>query len=250
MLSSKPKLTTTPSPCHLNNRINSVSISGDFYAYPFDIITKLEACLCGTPANYQSIRHVVRNYIEVNGAFLPGSTGELISQAITRACAKANFIEWGVCPAEANEIETVGQISNDGLTQSLPKDVLPKSIPLLLPYCAKETSCEFRFTEGCVLCGQCDVGKAYEMAEEYDLKPITIQNYEMLEEKLKELKMQGCSMFIGTCCEHFWVKHRDDFDRIGLPGILVNIDNSTCYDLGKEESAHKGTFENPDTIEK
>jgi hypothetical protein len=28
-----------------------------------------------------------------------------------------------------------------------------------------------------------------------------------------------------------------------MPGILINIGNDTCYDLGKEKDAHYGNFE-------
>ncbi|MGI6332790.1 MAG: hypothetical protein ACOX1Y_13840 [Zhaonellaceae bacterium] len=28
------------------------------------------------------------------------------------------------------------------------------------------------------------------------------------------------------------------------PGILIDIDDSTCYELGEEEQAHLGSFEN------
>ena len=35
----------------------------------------------------------------------------------------------------------------------------------------------------------------------------------------------------------------DDFKRAGLPGILLDIDNSTCYDLDQARQAYAGTFE-------
>ena len=41
--------------------------------------------------------------------------------------------------------------------------------------------------------------------------------------------------FVGSCCEPFYGKHRPDFERIGLPGILVDVERSTCYDLGQEK---------------
>jgi lipoate-protein ligase A len=73
---------------------------------------------------------------------------------------------------------------------------------------------------------------------------ITIQNYEDLEATLHQLKRSGVRSFIGSCCEPFYGKHRPDFERIGLPGILVDVDQSTCYDLGREKEAAKGNFEN------
>jgi len=30
---------------------------------------------------------------------------------------------------------------------------------------------------------------------------------------------------------------------VGVPGIIVDIDDQTCYDLGKMEEAYRGDFE-------
>jgi lipoate-protein ligase A len=73
---------------------------------------------------------------------------------------------------------------------------------------------------------------------------LTIQNYEDLESTLHQLKRKGLRSFIGSCCEPFYGKHRPDFERIGLPGILVDLERSTCYDLGRQEEAFRGQFEN------
>jgi lipoate-protein ligase A len=73
---------------------------------------------------------------------------------------------------------------------------------------------------------------------------ITIQNYEDLETTLRRTKRSGATGFIGSCCEPFYGKHRPDFERIGLPGILVDVERSTCYDLNREKEAHLGSFEN------
>lgn len=151
------------------------------------------------------------------------------------------LIELGAHPEDMNSIFFVGKSVNPrdiGVTNSF------DAMPLLLPYCAKSPTCKFRYTEGCERCGRCDIGAAYQLAEEYRMKPITIQNYEMLENVLLNLKGQGASAFIGTCCQTFLNKHRHDFERIGLEGVLIDIDNSTCYHLGKEREAHQGTFQN------
>ena len=76
------------------------------------------------------------------------------------------------------------------------------------------------------------------------MRPVSIQSYENLEEMLQALRDGGAEAFVGSCCEPFYAKHRDDFERIGLPGILVDVDSSTCYDLGKEEDAYAGRYEN------
>ena len=115
---------------------------------------------------------------------------------------------------------------------------------LLLPYCAKLPGCEYRYRGGCAQCGDCCIGDAHRLAEEYGLTPISIQNYEMLKATLERCKREGVEAFVGSCCEPFYAKHRDDFERLGLPGILVDVDSSTCYDLGREEDAYAGRFEN------
>lgn len=141
---------------------------------------------------------------------------------------------------EMNSIFFVGKSVNFrdiGVSQSF------NQLPLLLPYCAKSPTCKFRYTEGCERCGRCDIGEAFQLAEEYGMEPVTIQNYEMLEQVLQSLKEQGYSTFIGTCCQTFIAKHRHDFERIGLPGVLIDIDNSTCYHQGKNREAHQGTFQ-------
>lgn len=151
------------------------------------------------------------------------------------------LIEVDAHSEEINSIFFVGKSVN-------PRDIMvTKSfsvLPLLLPYCAKSPTCKFRYTEGCERCGLCDIGEAYQLAEEYRMKPFTIQNYEMLEQVLQSLKEQGCSAFIGTCCQTFLIKHRHDFERIGLPGVLIDIDSSTCYHLGKSREAYQGSFKN------
>ena len=48
----------------------------------------------------------------------------------------------------------------------------------------------------------------------------------------------------GCCCEPFFTKHVDDFERAGVPGILLDIDNTTCYELDQAREAYAGTFEN------
>ncbi|SMD12056.1 lipoyl protein ligase domain-containing protein [Sporomusa malonica] len=224
-------------------KIHTVKISGDFQAYPLQLVDKLEAGLCGTAANPELIRKIVSDCFKEQQAFVPGLMPDSFCQGIIRALNKLCFLNWGVSPEELNEITVTGDCAE--------QDILEQAVtPLLVPYCAKDINCQYRYREGCGRCGRCDIGDAYTLADEYGLEPITIQNYEMLEEKLKNLKTSGCKVFIGTCCESFWVKHAKDFERIGLPGILINVDNCTCYELGKEQEAYQGSFENQTRLKK
>ncbi|HWR05897.1 lipoyl protein ligase domain-containing protein [Sporomusa sp.] len=218
-------------------QIDAVSIAGDFYAYPLELVQELEAGLCGIMANPALIRKTVNDCFRKHQGYVPGLLPDHFSQTIIRAAEKLRFLDWGAYPEELNEITIVGDC--------IAKDIFEQPVtPLLVPYCAKDIGCKFRYIEGCGRCGKCDISDAYNLADQYGLATITIQNYEMLEEKLENLKKNGCRVFIGACCESFWVKHARDFERIGLPGILVNVDNSTCYDLGKEQKAYQGSFEN------
>lgn len=151
----------------------------------------------------------------------------------------------GVNSRERKSVFFVGRDANPKFTEEENfAKFFQTPLNFLLPYCAKSPTCKYRYVEGCERCGGCDIGEAYQLAEEYGMKPVTIQNYEMLENELLKLKGQGVSAFIGTCCQTFLNKHRQDFERIGLPGVLVDIDNSTCYHQGKEKEAHQGTFQN------
>ena len=81
------------------------------------------------------------------------------------------------------------------------------------------------------------------MAEEKGLKPITITNYEHLKNTLHSLKEDGVKSYIGCCCESFFIKRQEAFADAGIPGVLIDIENKTCYELKKEKDAYKGDFQ-------
>jgi lipoate-protein ligase A len=56
------------------------------------------------------------------------------------------------------------------------------------------------------------------------------------------MKREGDRAFIGCCCQPFFTKHLSDFEKAGLPGILLNIDNTTCYELDQAKEAYAGEF--------
>jgi lipoate-protein ligase A len=200
----------------------------------------LEAALKDSKAEEQVVREIVENCFARSRAQTPGLLAEDFSRAIIDAIQKNYYVTLGVRPEELNFVFSVGVPSVNYWNNVSMEDISA----LLLPYCAKCPSCAYRNQEGCDGCGKCDMGEAFSLAREYDLEPVSVQNYEMLEDTLKGLKNRGSVAFVGFCCEAFMAKHRDDFERIGLPGILIDVDNSTCYDLGKEQEAHQGHFEN------
>jgi lipoate-protein ligase A len=115
---------------------------------------------------------------------------------------------------------------------------------LLLPYCAKLTTCELRYEKGCNLCGDCSIGDAWTRALTERMDVVSIVSFEDLRAELEKMKAAGVPAFIGCCCEPFFTKHADDFDAAGVPGILLDIDNTTCYELDRAREAYAGRFEN------
>ena len=168
-------------------------------------------------------------------AVIPGVTPSDFVKVIEAALRKVEYVRHGISLGEANSIFTVVEsfqrIAEDGVRL------------LLLPYCAKGAECDLRHTKECVQCGECTVGDAYRIGEESGMVVESIVSFEDLKATLERHKAQGVRAFVGACCEPFYVKHRQDFEEIGLPGILIDIDNETCYDLGKEREAYLGRFE-------
>jgi len=75
------------------------------------------------------------------------------------------------------------------------------------------------------------------------MKIACITSFEDLMQELRNMKSCGVRAFIGCCCEPFFTKHLDDFEAAGVPGILLNIDNTTCYELDQAKAAYAGKFE-------
>lgn len=230
------------------SRVTSAFITGDFFAHPKRAIYDLEAHLKNARADARILAHLVEEFFGRNHLMkIPGVAPRDISDTIADALEKMHLPGFGIPPDEVNSVSSVNGSFEDVL-RALQCSSRTAPIAVLLPYCAKRPGCSFRYRSGCAECKGCTIGDAYTMARELGFEPITIQNYEMLEEVLEGLKARGAPGFIGSCCEAFLAKHRNDFDRIGLPGILVDVENSTCYDLGKEKEAHRGAFENQTTL--
>jgi lipoate-protein ligase A len=214
--------------------INQILITGDFFAYPKRAIFDLESLLKNSKAVPSDIERTIRTFFADQKPRIPGIKEGHLIQAIEEAVQKMDLLPHGFAEEETHHLFPVlkrfGEVKNPQV--------------LLLPYCAKEIDCAYRSRQGCEECGRCSVGDAAQIARSFGMDSITIQNYEDLESTLQGLKRSGVQGFVGSCCEPFYGKHRPDFERIGLPGILVDVESSTCYDLGQEEKAFKGQFEN------
>ena len=121
--------------------------------------------------------------------------------------------------------------------------LLAQASVMLVPYCAKLVWCHWRRHDGCTECGLCEVGTAYGLARDRNMRVISITNYEHLVTTLAELKAQHISAYIGMCCNNFFVKRYRAFAEAGVPALLMDISGANCYELLQEEQAYAGTFE-------
>jgi len=206
--------------------IKSILITGDFFVFPSRGILDLEAALKFTLCNEASIRSIVTEFFKSNPVEMPGVSPGDLADLIIEAAERADFEDYGISIAEANDIYPVGKRVRDLLSYDYDH--------LLLPYCSKLIACDYRRKEGCTRCGECSIGAAYDEAEALGLIPVTIQSFEHLMVTLRRMKRNGAKGFIGCCCEAFYAKHRDEMEETGAPGLIINIDNTTCYDLGNQ----------------
>jgi lipoate---protein ligase len=215
------------------NKIKDLLITGDFFIQPRRAIYDLESALKDLPI--RDLDRKVEDSFSHSGAEIEGLDWTDFLKGIRLALDKRTYAEKGFSFEEADQMT----VFNGTLFE-----ILGKCDLLLLPYCAKLPDCEYRTREGCSQCGLCTIGEAFGLAEAKGLKVLTIQNYEHLVETLEEEKRQGVRAYIGCCCDAFQLKRQEAFKQAGLPGLLVDIENTTCYDLGKEKDAYQGGFEN------
>lgn len=213
--------------------VKQALINGDFFVSPVRTIFDLEAALKDIPID--EVMQKIERFFEDKKPEMSGLNWHDFACAFSSAIEKVEYPKLGIPLEEANYLFTVNGSLND---------ILKQPQVLLLPYCAKLVDCEYRYRDGCSQCGECSVGTAYTLAERQGLKPITIQNYKHLRTTLQECRVQGVTSYIGCCCEAFFAKRQGIFREAGLPGLLIDIENSTCYDLEQEADALAGKFEN------
>jgi len=219
--------------------LKSILVTGDFFISPKRTIYDLEAYLKDT--YFDQIKERLFQFFNENQPEILGLSKEDFWTSIYDGLRKADFTRFGLSLREANHLSLVNWNGNL-------EDVIKKAEFLLLPYCAKFKDCGFRYEEGCEKCGKCTVGYAYELAEGNGLTPLSIQSYEHLREVLYDLRERGIQGYIGCCCEAFFNKRQRLFREAGIPGLLIDIEDKTCYDLGKEWDAYEGRFENQTSL--
>jgi lipoate---protein ligase len=252
--------------------LKSINFTGDFFIYPgraiFDVESVLKNIAIGSgctekhgsentaagkpgsdnvtgerPVNEnisagkpsKIINDFYKNYPQT----IRGITAQNLSDSVSKCVEKLEYKKHMIPKKYYNDIFIIETADNKAARIDSNENIEI----FLLPYCAKLPQCEYRLCEGCNFCGKCSTGELVKLLEEFDIRSTTITSFENLEETLKMLKANGTGFFAGCCCEAFYVKHKQDFEDIGLAGILINIGNDTCYDLGKEKDAHHGKFE-------
>ena len=215
-------------------RLREVYITGDFLSFPTRALFDLEAALRGSPLDRSHIEGVITRFFENGLITIPGMDREDFLKPVNQAFEKIAITRFGIPLAHCNQISVT-----NGTFETI---VGRKPSVLLLPYCSKLTSCDLRFEKGCRACGKCSIGEAWGLGKRHRIRTVCVVNFEDLWGELMRMKSRGVRAFIGCCCEPFFIKHMDDFERAGLPGILLDIDNTTCYDLDQAREAYAGTF--------
>jgi lipoate-protein ligase A len=214
-------------------RVQKALISGDFFSQTQRLVMDLEAALVGTRAAPAELARRVREFLEGAPGGLSGIRSEEVVQAVTVAAARRDLATV-FSPQEAADLFLAG-------LQPAQVGVLPAGW-LLLPYCAKPLDCAWRDRPGCGLCGGCDLHVMHELACELGIEPVTIQSFEHLLAVLGRVAASGRA-YVGSCCEAFYCKHQREMEQCGARGVLVNLDSTTCYDLGKGMEAYAGRYD-------
>jgi lipoate-protein ligase A len=219
----------------VRKRLRSVLFTGDFFISPPRAVLDIEARLKDHRLEMLAIRRSIGEVWRNRGVQAAGFGPDDVAAAIGAALDKTQWLDLGLSAAEADRVFT----ANGSL-----REVLARSISLLLvPYCAKSLECDRRHKEDCSLCGGCTVGEAFDLAERFGLRAVTITSFEHLIATLRSARREGVEAYVGCCCEAFFQKHYDDFRAAQLPGILIAICDSTCYDLDQARLAYHGQFE-------
>lgn len=217
------------------DRIRSVLFTGDFFVDPqraiYDLENELRYC------RYEDLESRVEAFFSREQPDCSGLTPDDFISGVRKAHQKLIFTSHGLTYEQAEAVTLVGVDENADLT-----DILPAVGAVLLPYCAKLADCEFRFQEGCDECGDCSIGDAFSLARDRGIEPITVQSYAGLLRAFAACRDGGIQAYVGCCCEAFQVKRSEAFSQAGLAGILLGIEDETCYDLSREEDAYAGRF--------
>lgn len=217
-------------------RVRQALITGDFFAIPQRLCFDLEAWLVGAPVTGTALTERVLSFFDSCDGQISGVSPQQVADVVAEAADRLKLLKFNFSLPEVNELFFVN-ISPGNLRGQTARW-------LLLPYCSKNLDCDFREIEGCSACGECEIGYFFNLARKFNLEPVTIQSFEHLMSTIQEKSSKTDGLYIGSCCEAFYSKHRVEMESLPASGVLVNIDSTTCYDLGKGADAYKGKFDN------
>jgi lipoate-protein ligase A len=218
----------------VRNRVKDLYITGDFLSFPSRALFDLESRLRGMPIDRERLNEVIYNFFKKGRIQIPGINQEDFIKPLELAIEKFAITNHNISLEHCNDISVIGG-SFDEIIEMRPS-------VLLLPYCSKDVDCDLRYEKGCRVCGGCSIGNAWEMGIENNMDVRSVNSFEDLMRELERMENQGDKAFIGCCCQPFFTKHVQDFEKMGVPGILLNIDNTTCYELDQAREAYAGEF--------
>lgn len=221
-------------------KIKDLYITGDFLSFPSRALYDMECMLRGVSLDREMIHQRVRAFFSEGRISIPEMSFEDFIKPVDQILEKIAITKYGL-PLEYCNLISVTNGSFEGILRKRPS-------VLLLPYCSKLVTCELRYKKACQACGDCTIGDAWILGRRKEIKPVCVVSFEDLMGELKRMKEAGISAFIGCCCQPFFIKHLDDFREIGLPGILLDIDSTTCYELDQLRAAYAGQFTSQTSI--
>lgn len=216
-------------------RIRDLLITGDFLTFPSRALYDMETRLRGMPLDRDRLHTVVQRFFQEGHIRIPGMGAQDFLKPLDQVLAKLEITRFGLPLAHCNQISVVNGSFADIVRQ--------KPSVLLLPYCSKAVACDLRQAKGCRACGECTIGDAWILGRRQQLQTLCITSFEDLQQELVRMKTHGHRAFIGCCCQPFFTKHIDDFEQAGMPGILLDIDCTTCYELDLAGEAYAGRFD-------
>ena len=214
--------------------IKYVNFLGDFFVSPKNTIYDLECALKFKEFSLAKIAETIFSFVKKEKGRLIGFSPKDFIYLFSEVQNKTFLRKLNLNVEDSNNLFTVN---------STYEQIFKTNIKiLLLPYCAKGIKCQFRKTQGCIKCGTCTTGGAHELARTYGLTSITITSFRHLMKVLRSIRTKEKG-FIGLCCESFYVRHKEDMEKHSIPGLLINIQNQTCYDLDLAYNARLGNFD-------
>jgi lipoate---protein ligase len=222
-------------------RLKNVFITGDFLSFPTRALFDMESRLRGLRLDRNLIRRTILAFFDDGKIRIPGMDCVDFLKPLDQAFEKIAVSRFGISFEHCNQIS----VTNGSFEEIMKK----QPTVLLLPYCSKSTDCDLRNRKGCRVCGECTIGAAWSLGRKKGMRAVSVQSFEDLLKELMKMKSVGAPAFIGCCCQPFYAKHVDDFEKAGVPGILIHIDCTTCYELDLAKDAYAGKFESQTEID-